>query len=91
MRLWSSNHSEPVNIGNPSEFTITTFAEKIISLCGSKSNIVHKELPVDDPKRRKPDTSKAKALLDWEPRVTLDQGLMSTIEYFRGRVTEEGA
>ncbi len=72
----------PVNIGNPGEFTILQLAEMVIELTGSKSRIVRCPLPADDPKQRKPDISKAKKLLDWEPSTPLREGLVRTIEYF---------
>ena len=73
----------PINLGNPSEFTIGELAEKIVKLTGSRSKFVHKPLPSDDPERRWPDISAAKAKLGWEPRVSLDEGLARTIEYFK--------
>ena len=73
----------PINIGNPGEFTILELAEKIIKLTGSKSKIVKEPLPSDDPKQRKPDISKAKKILNWEPKVNLEEGLKRTIEYFK--------
>ncbi len=73
----------PVNLGNPVESTILDLANAVIKLTGSKSEIVFKELPLDDPKRRQPDISLAKQKLDWEPRTKLEQGLKSTIEYFK--------
>jgi UDP-glucuronate decarboxylase len=73
----------PVNIGNPGEFTILELAQKVIEKTGSKSEIIHKELPKDDPLQRKPDITLAKNKLDWEPKVNLDQGLDKTITYFR--------
>jgi UDP-glucuronate decarboxylase len=73
----------PINIGNPNEFTIRELAEKVIALTGSKSKIVKHPLPTDDPKQRQPNISKAKELLDWEPKVLLDEGLSLTIDYFR--------
>jgi dTDP-glucose 4,6-dehydratase len=85
-RLLHSNEVLPVNIGNPTEMTILEFAKRIIALTGSRSGIVHKELPVDDPKIRQPDISKAKRLLGWEPRFDLDTGLARTLEYFRERL-----
>lgn len=75
----------PLNLGNPGEFTMLELAEKIIRLTGSASRIEHKPLPQDDPKQRRPDISRAKALLDWEPVVPLDAGLERTIAYFRDR------
>lgn len=76
----------PVNIGNPGEFTILELAQKIIEKTGSKSDIIHKGLPVDDPLQRKPDITLANKELDWEPKVNLDQGLDKTIAYFRERL-----
>ena len=73
----------PVNIGNPGEFNMLELAEKVLKLTGSKSSIVFKELPADDPKQRKPDISLAKSVLNWEPKVDLETGLKKTIEYFR--------
>jgi UDP-glucuronate decarboxylase len=72
----------PVNLGNPAETTILEFARKIIDLTGSSSRIVFKPLPADDPKQRQPDITLAKEMLDWEPKVTVDDGLKKTIEYF---------
>jgi UDP-glucuronate decarboxylase len=77
--------SGPINLGNPGEFTMLELAEKVVRLTGSDSKIVHKPLPQDDPKQRRPDIAKARALLDWEPAVPLDEGLARTIAYFRGR------
>ena len=85
-RLSQSDYHEPVNIGNPTEFTILEFAKLILGLTGSKSQIVYKPLPVDDPKQRRPDITLAKKLLGWEPQVDLETGLQKTIEYFRGKV-----
>ena len=73
----------PVNIGNPSEFTMLELAEKVVAITGSKSKIVHKPLPSDDPKQRRPDISLAKKVLGWEPKVSLDEGLRETIAYFK--------
>lgn len=84
--LAMSSYHEPVNIGNPCEMTILQFAERIRALCGSTSPIVHKPLPVDDPKVRQPDIRRAKEWLHWEPRTDLDEGLRKTIEYFRGLI-----
>ncbi|MCR5379714.1 MAG: SDR family oxidoreductase [Lentisphaeria bacterium] len=72
----------PVNVGNPGEFTIRELAEKVIELTGSKSKLVFKPLPQDDPKQRKPDITLAKKLLNWEPKIPLAEGLKKTIEYF---------
>ncbi|MBP7829998.1 MAG: SDR family oxidoreductase [Kiritimatiellae bacterium] len=82
-KLAMSDCHEPVNIGNPSEMTVLDFAEKIRALCGADSPIVFKPLPEDDPKIRQPDIRKARAVLGWEPKTNLDQGLALTIEYFR--------
>jgi UDP-glucuronate decarboxylase len=73
----------PFNIGNPGEFTIWELAQKIIELTGSSSQIHLTELPQDDPKQRRPDISKAKSLLGWEPKIQLEEGLLKTIDYFR--------
>ncbi|MFA6958027.1 MAG: UDP-glucuronic acid decarboxylase family protein [Thermoanaerobaculia bacterium] len=86
-RLLMSDEQEPTNIGNPSEMTIVQFAEAIKRITGSKSEIVFKPLPIDDPKIRRPDISKAQRVLDgWEPKVSLDEGLTRTIDYFRDRI-----
>jgi UDP-glucuronate decarboxylase len=82
-RLLRSDRAQPVNIGNPHEMTILEFAERIRALVGSSSPIEFKPLPVDDPKTRQPDISRARRILGWEPRVPLDHGLGSTIDYFR--------
>ena len=82
-RLMQSDERYPVNLGNPQEMTILEFAERIRGLTGSKSRIIHEPLPQDDPKQRKPDISKARRILGWEPRVQLDDGLRQTIQYFR--------
>ena len=72
----------PVNMGNPDEFTILELAEKVIDITGSQSKIIHKSMPSDDPKQRKPDITLAKQELDWEPRIKLEYGLVKTIRYF---------
>ena len=82
-RLMGSSEPDPVNIGNPVEMTIGDLAERIIALAGSKSRIVYRPLPVDDPRVRQPDITRARTLLGWEPRVPLDEGLPRTLEYFR--------
>jgi UDP-glucuronate decarboxylase len=76
----------PVNIGNPGEFTMWELAHKVIELTGSKSQILQMPLPQDDPKQRRPDISVAKSMLNWEPKINLEQGLNKTIDYFRGIV-----
>lgn len=84
--LMMSDESEPVNIGNPNEMTVLQLAERILKKTGSKSKIIFKPLPVDDPKQRRPDILKAKKLLKWEPVVSLEEGLDKTIEYFEERL-----
>jgi len=76
----------PINLGNPIEFKIIELAKLIIKLTNSKSKIINKELPTDDPIRRKPDISKAKELLDWEPNIKLEDGLKETIDYFKSQL-----
>jgi nucleoside-diphosphate-sugar epimerase len=82
-----SDLNDPVNIGNPTEMTIEEIARVIIEMAGSKSKIVYKPLPTDDPKVRKPDITRAKTLLGWEPKVPLREGLTHTIEYFRRKIS----
>jgi dTDP-glucose 4,6-dehydratase len=82
-RLMLSTEAMPVNVGNPREMTILEFAEMIVSMTGSKSNIVQQPLPEDDPKQRRPDISKAQRILGWNPTVTLEEGLKYTVEYFQ--------
>jgi len=88
-KLLLSDHSEPVNIGNPSEITITQFAEEIIKLTGTDQKVCYHELPVNDPKQRKPDISKAKSILGWEPKVARKEGLEITYDYFKSLTKEE--
>jgi dTDP-glucose 4,6-dehydratase len=85
-RLMMSDYAEPVNIGNPAELTMRQLAETIVSLTGSASRIVERPLPVDDPKRRQPDITRARTLLGWEPTVSLAEGLPRTIDYFRAKL-----
>jgi dTDP-glucose 4,6-dehydratase len=87
IRLMLSDVNDPVNIGNPREMTIEEIARTIIRMTGSKSRIVYKPLPTDDPKVRQPDITRARSLLQWEPKVPLETGLVETIEYFRTKVT----
>ena len=82
-RLMQSDERYPVNLGNPLELTIAEFAGRIRRLTGSASEIVYRPLPEDDPRQRRPDISKAKRLLGWEPRVGLEEGLGRTVEYFK--------
>jgi len=88
VRLLESNETMPTNIGNPNETTILTFAEKINALTGNKAGIVFRPRPVDDPGRRNPDISKARRILGWEPKVSLDDGLRMTIEYFKRKIVK---
>src|SRR6478609_9560118 len=83
-RLAMSDFHEPVNIGNPREMTIKQFGEEIIRITGTKSEIEYKPLPVDDPKVRQPDITRAKKVLGWEPKVRFEEGIVKTIEYFKG-------
>ncbi len=82
-KLLLSNESMPVNIGNPNEITIEEFAEEVIRLTNSKSKIIYQDLPVDDPKVRQPDITRAKEILGWSPKVSREEGLKLTLEYFR--------
>jgi dTDP-glucose 4,6-dehydratase len=88
-RLLMSDYSNPVNIGNPVEISLKDFAEEILKLTEAKSKIVYMPLPADDPKQRKPDISKAKKLLGWEPKVNRAEGLALTYEYFKNLPNEE--
>jgi dTDP-glucose 4,6-dehydratase len=85
-RLMETPYNKPVNIGNPTEMTILEFARLIIRLTGSKSEIIYRPLPEDDPKTRRPDNSRAKAVLGWEPRVPVEDGLRRTIDWYRSRL-----
>jgi dTDP-glucose 4,6-dehydratase len=89
IRLMESDVNEPVNIGNPHEMTIEEIARAIIRLTGSKSKLVYRPLPEDDPKVRQPDITRARTLLNWEPKVGLDEGLTKTLDYFRQQVAAE--
>jgi dTDP-glucose 4,6-dehydratase len=86
IKLMLSSENDPVNIGNPVEMTIKQIAETIIKMTGSTSKIVYRPLPTDDPKQRRPDITRARTLLGWEPKVQLEEGLVKTIEYFRTKV-----
>ena len=81
----------PMNCGNPCEFTMLQLAEAVLKLAGGKSRIVHKPLPADDPRQRRPDISLARRVIKWEPQVSLEEGLGRTIEYFRTQVTKKGS
>ena len=86
LRLAKSDEHEPVNVGNPSEFTILECARKVIAVTGSRSQIKFETLPPDDPKQRRPDISRARRVLGWEPKVDLESGLVLSLEYFRNAV-----
>jgi dTDP-glucose 4,6-dehydratase len=90
-KLLKADHHLPVNIGNPHEMTVLEFAKKIIELTDSKSEIVYKPLPEDDPQVRQPDIAKAKKILNWEPEVKLEDGLLKTIDYFRVQLRNKAA
>jgi dTDP-glucose 4,6-dehydratase len=89
VRLLFSDHAEPVNIGNPDEITIAQFAEEIIALTGTTQKVIYKDLPIDDPKQRQPDIAKARALLNWEPKIDRAEGLKRTYAYFKSLTEEE--
>jgi dTDP-glucose 4,6-dehydratase len=86
VRLGESNEHTPVNIGNPVEFTMIECAQEVLAVTGSKSELVFKPLPKDDPTRRRPDITKARTLLNWEPKVPLRQGLEKSLAYFESCV-----
>ena len=88
-KLLMSDCSDPVNIGNASEITISEFAEEIIKLTGTNQKVIYKDLPVNDPKQRKPNITKAKNTLNWEPKVNRKKGLEITYEYFKSLSKEE--
>ena len=89
LRLSKTDEHLPTNIGNPNEFTILECAQRVIAVTGSKSKLKYVELPQDDPKQRRPDITKARGLMGWEPKVDLDSGLKLSLEYFRGAVAAE--
>jgi dTDP-glucose 4,6-dehydratase len=89
LRLMASDTNEPVNIGNPHEVTIEEIARTIIALVGSTSKIVYRPLPTDDPKQRRPDITRARTLLGWEPRVGLEEGLSRAVGYFKSKLAAE--
>lgn len=86
IKLIESDEHDPINVGNPGEFTMIELAEKVIAATGSSSQIVHESLPPDDPTQRKPDITVARKKLGWEPKISLDEGLKPTIEYFRSQL-----
>jgi dTDP-glucose 4,6-dehydratase len=89
LRLSKSDEHLPVNIGNPNEFTILECAQLVIKVVGSKSRIRYEPLPQDDPKQRRPDITKARQLLGWEPKIELESGLRLSLDYFKKAVAEE--
>ena len=89
VRLLMSDYAYPVNVGNPSEITISQFAEEIIALTGTTQKVIYKDLPVDDPKQRQPDITKARAILNWEPKIDRSEGLKRTYAYFQSLSQEE--
>jgi dTDP-glucose 4,6-dehydratase len=91
IRLSKSSEHLPVNIGNPTEFTILECAQHVLAVTGSKSVIKYETLPQDDPKQRRPDITKARTLLGWEPQIDLEAGLRRSLDYFRKAVQEEAA
>jgi dTDP-glucose 4,6-dehydratase len=88
-RLLLSDYSQPVNIGNPDEISLRDFAEEVLALTGNKVNLIYKPLPVDDPKQRQPDITKAKEILGWKPTIGRKEGLQKTYEYFKSLPPEE--
>ena len=86
LRLMESDTNDPVNIGNPHEVTIEEIARTIIRLAGSRSKLVQRPLPVDDPRQRRPDITRARTILGWEPKVGLEEGLLKTIDYFKAKL-----
>jgi dTDP-glucose 4,6-dehydratase len=88
-RLLMSDYEQPINIGNPSEITIREFGEEILKLTGANQQLISKPLPTDDPKQRKPDITKAREILKWEPKVNRADGLKITYEYFKNLPKEE--
>ena len=88
-KLSQSNHHQPVNIGNPDEITIKQFADEIVKLTGTSQKIIYKDLPIDDPKQRRPDITKATEILKWVPKVSRAEGLKITYDYFRSLPEEE--
>ncbi|HQV01091.1 MAG TPA: SDR family oxidoreductase [Bacteroidia bacterium] len=89
VRLLHSGYHQPVNIGNPDEVTIARFAQEIIALTGSKQKVIFKPLPIDDPKQRQPDISRARKILKWQPQVSRHEGLKTTYNYFKNLPTDE--
>ena len=89
VRLLNSDYALPMNIGNPDEITISQFAEEIIKLTGTSQKVIYKDLPIDDPKQRRPEITKAREILNWEPKITREEGLKRTYAYFKKLSTAE--
>ncbi|WP_199223382.1 UDP-glucuronic acid decarboxylase family protein [Brumimicrobium oceani] len=89
VRLLHSDYTQPVNVGNPDEITISDFAEEIIKLTGTTQKVIYQDLPVNDPKQRQPDITRAKEILDWSPKVSREEGLKITYAYFKGLSKDE--
>jgi dTDP-glucose 4,6-dehydratase len=89
IRLSKSDEHLPTNIGNPTEFTILECAKRVLAVTGSKSKIAYEPLPQDDPKQRRPDITKARTLLEWEPKIDLETGLRMSLEYFKKAAFED--
>jgi dTDP-glucose 4,6-dehydratase len=88
LRLMEADTNDPVNIGNPHEVTIEEIARTIIRLVGSSSKVVYRPLPIDDPKQRRPDITRARTLLGWEPKIGLEEGLLKTVDYFKAKLAQ---
>jgi dTDP-glucose 4,6-dehydratase len=88
-RLLFSPETEPVNLGNPDEFSIVDFAKRVLEIAGSPSRIIHQPLPVDDPRVRRPDIAKAVKILNWQPKVSLREGIRKTIPYFQEKLSQK--
>jgi dTDP-glucose 4,6-dehydratase len=86
MGVMEAGDQNPINLGNPSEITIKEFAEKVISITGSESKLVYQPLPVDDPQRRRPDITRAREIVGWEPKISLEEGLINTLKWAKENV-----
>lgn len=89
IKLMAAEYSEPVNLGNPDNYQVIDLAKKVLAICQSSSKITYHPLPEDDPTRRQPDISRARDILDWHPKISLDQGLMKTVKYFQKLISKE--
>jgi nucleoside-diphosphate-sugar epimerase len=88
VRLFERGDADPTNVGNPREFTVLELAKLVLEKSGAKSEIVFEPLPTDDPRQRRPDITRARSLLDWEPKIPLEEGLDRTIEHFRSTLAD---